>query len=55
MAKVTLISFKEFRTKFATEDCRDYLFEERFPESFVLPQMRRAGVLLPQEAPLMPV
>ena len=39
MAKATPISFKEFRTKFATEeDCRNYLFEERFPEGFVCPK-----------------
>jgi hypothetical protein len=39
MAKATPISFKEFRTKFATEeDCRNYLFEERFPDGFVCPK-----------------
>ena len=39
MAKATPISFKEFRTKFATEeDCRNYLFEERFPEGFICPK-----------------
>ena len=37
--KATPLSFKEFRTKFATEeDCRNYLFEERFPEGFVCPK-----------------
>ena len=39
MAKGTPISFKEFRTKYATEeDCRNYLFEERFPDGFVCPK-----------------
>ena len=39
MAKATSISFTEFRTKFATEkDCRNYLFQERFPDGFVCPK-----------------
>ena len=39
MAKAIPISFKEFRTKFTTEeDCQNYLFEERFPDGFVCPK-----------------
>lgn len=39
MAKAAQITFKDFRTRFATEDdCRDYLFQERFPGGFVCPK-----------------
>jgi len=39
MAKAEQISFKDFRTRFATEDdCRKYLFDERFPDGFVCPK-----------------
>ena len=39
MSKAAQITFKDFRTRFATEDaCRDYLFQERFPEGFVCPK-----------------
>ena len=39
MAKAEQISFKEFRTLFSTEDdCRQYLFEERFPGGFECPR-----------------
>ena len=39
MAKAEQISFKEFRTCFATEDdCRNYLFDQRFPDGFVCPK-----------------
>ena len=39
MAKAAKITFKEFRTKFATEDdCRKYLFENRFPKGFECPK-----------------
>ena len=37
MAKAAQISFKDFRTRFATEAaCRKYMFEVRFPDGFVL-------------------
>lgn len=39
MAKAAQITFKDFRTRFASEDdCRNYLFAERFPEGFVCPK-----------------
>lgn len=39
MAKAAQITFKEFRTKFATEEaCRNYLFQERFAEGFICPK-----------------
>ena len=39
MAKAAKITFKEFRTKFATEDdCRKYLFDNRFPDRFECPK-----------------
>ena len=39
MSKAAQITFKDFRVRFATEDaCRDYLFQERFPEGFVCPK-----------------
>ena len=39
MAIAAEVSFKEFRTQFATEEaCKDYLFAERFPEGFVCPK-----------------
>ena len=61
MVKATPISFKEFRTKFATkEDCRNHLFEERFPDGFVCPKccgkeyyyLKKAGsFVLPVDIP----
>ena len=39
MAKGEQITFKAFRTRFATEkSCRDYLFAQRFPDGFVCPK-----------------
>ena len=39
MAKAERITFKEFRTRFATEeDCRNYMFAQRFPNGFVCPK-----------------
>lgn len=39
MAKVAQISFKDFRTRFAIEeDCREYLFKERFLNGVVCPK-----------------
>ena len=39
MAKAAQISFKDFRTRFSTEDaCRDYMFEVRFPDGFACPK-----------------
>lgn len=39
MAKAAQITFKDFRTRFATEDdCRNYLFRERFPDGFICPK-----------------
>ena len=39
MAKGEQITFKAFRTRFATEEsCRSYLFAQRFPEGFVCPR-----------------
>ena len=39
MAKAEQITFKEFRTRFATEDdCRNYLFEQRFSDGFICPK-----------------
>ena len=39
MAKAAQISFKDFRTRFATEAaCRKYMFEVRFPDGFVCPK-----------------
>ena len=39
MSKAAQITFKDFRVRFATEDaCRDYLFQERFPDGFVCPK-----------------
>ena len=39
MAKGEQITFKAFRTRFATEEsCRDYLFAQRFPDGFVCPK-----------------
>lgn len=39
MAKAARITFKDFHTQFATEeDCRKYLFQERFPKGFVCPK-----------------
>ena len=39
MAQAERISFRDFRLRFATEDdCRDYLFQERFPDGFVCPK-----------------
>ena len=39
MAKAERITFKEFRTRFATEeDCRNYMFAQRFPDGFVCPK-----------------
>ena len=39
MAKAAQISFKDFRTRFATEAaCRKYMFEVRFPNGFVCPK-----------------
>ena len=39
MAKAKQMSFKEFRNRFAMEDdCRVYMFQERFPEGFVCPE-----------------
>lgn len=39
MAKAAQITFKEFQKRFSTEDnCRKFLFEERFPEGFVCPK-----------------
>ena len=39
MAKAAQITFRDFRTRFATEDdCRNYLFLERFAEGIVCPK-----------------
>lgn len=39
MAKAAAISFKEFRTRYQTEEaCREELFRQRFPEGFVCPK-----------------
>lgn len=39
MAKAAAISFKEFRTRYHTEDaCREELFRQRFPDGFVCPK-----------------
>lgn len=39
MAKAERITFKNFRSRFATEEaCRDYMFEVRFPDGFVCPK-----------------
>ena len=39
MAKAAAISFKEFRTRYQTEDaCREELFRQRFPEGFMCPK-----------------
>lgn len=39
MAKAAQISFKDFRTRFATEAaCRKYMFEVRFPNGYVCPE-----------------
>ena len=39
MAKAAQITFKDFRTRFTTEDdCRKYLFQERFPNGFICPK-----------------
>lgn len=39
MAKAEGITFQAFRARFATEDaCRDYLFQNRFPNGFVCPK-----------------
>ena len=39
MAKAVQITFRDFRTRFATEDdCRNYLFRERFPDGFICPK-----------------
>ena len=39
MAKAMGISFKEFRTRYNTEDaCREELFRQRFPDGFVCPK-----------------
>lgn len=39
MAKTAAISFKEFRTRYHTEDaCREELFRQRFPDGFVCPK-----------------
>ena len=39
MSKAEQISFKDFRTRFATkDDCREYLFAERFPGGFAFPK-----------------
>lgn len=39
MAKAAAISFKEFRTRYHTEEaCREELFRQRFPEGFVCPK-----------------
>ena len=39
MAKAERITFKGFRTRFATEeDCRNYMFTQRFPDGFVCPK-----------------
>ena len=39
MAKAATISFKEFRTRYRTEEaCREELFRQRFPEGFVCPK-----------------
>ena len=39
MAKAERITFKEFRTRFTIEeDCRDYLFAQRFPNGFICPK-----------------
>ena len=39
MAHAERITFAEYRSRFATEaDCREYLFQIRFPEGFVCPK-----------------
>lgn len=39
MAHAQRITFAEYRSRFATEaDCREYLFQIRFPEGFVCPK-----------------
>lgn len=39
MAKAATISFKEFRTRYHTEEaCREELFRQRFPKGFVCPK-----------------
>ena len=39
MAKAEQISFKAFRARFATEEsCRNYLFDQRFPDGFACPK-----------------
>ena len=39
MARAESITFKEFRTRFSTEDtCRAELFRFRFPNGFVCPK-----------------
>ena len=39
MAKAATINFKEFRTRYYTEEaCREELFRQRFPKGFVCPK-----------------
>ena len=39
MAKAAVISFKEFRTRYHTEEgCQEELFRQRFPEGFLCPK-----------------
>ena len=39
MAKAAVISFKEFCTRYYTEEgCREELFRQRFPEGFMCPK-----------------
>ena len=39
MAKAAAISFKEFRSRYSTEEvCREELFRQRFPQGFVCPK-----------------
>mgnify|MGYP003193964390 CR=1 FL=1 len=45
MAHAERITFAEYRSRFATEaDCREYLFQIRFPEGFVCPNQTHLSV-----------
>lgn len=51
MAKAAQISFKDFRTRFATESaCRKYMFEVRFPDGFVCPDADAANTTISAHA-----
>ena len=52
MAAAERITFADFQERFKTEEqCREYLFRQRFPNAFVCPLLRCEGVLphLPPE------